>query len=126
MTTVLNHHGVSVFCISKDTVAQAAAHKARDGLPFSLWCDPDLRVIGAMGLLHHKAIQFTTFTILGVPLGFPSGSKTMAIPTTLLIDEKGIVRWIDQADDYRLRGDEARIEAALGRAFGVPPAGDGA
>lgn len=42
----------------------------------------------------------------------------MAIPTTLLLDEEGIVRWIDQADDYRLRGDRARTENALKRVYG--------
>jgi hypothetical protein len=42
----------------------------------------------------------------------------MAIPTTLILDEDGIVRWIDQAEDYRLRGDRTRTEGALREAFG--------
>ena len=33
----------------------------------------------------------------------------MAIPTTLLIDEHGTIRWIDQAEDYRLRSSEEII-----------------
>jgi hypothetical protein len=41
----------------------------------------------------------------------------MAIPTTLLVDEDGIVRWIDQADDYRIRSDTARVLTAAAEAF---------
>ena len=44
----------------------------------------------------------------------------MAIPTTLLIDEKGIIRWIDQADDYRLRSDNERVMTAVREVFGEP------
>lgn len=47
----------------------------------------------------------------------PTGYKTMAIPTTLLVDEQGVVRWIDQADAYRLCGDERRVSQALAEAF---------
>lgn len=42
----------------------------------------------------------------------------MAIPTTLILDEEGIVRWINQADDYRIRGDRERTEQALIDVFG--------
>jgi hypothetical protein len=42
----------------------------------------------------------------------------MAIPTTLLIDEEGIVRWIDQTDDYRLRSHNERILEVVESTFG--------
>lgn len=121
MSPLFARHGVRVIALSKDSVAAAAAHKLRDELPFTLLSDPELRVITAFGLLHHKAIQFTTFTVLGLPLGYPNGFVTMAIPTTLVVDERGVVRFVDQADDYRVRGDEARIREALQSAFGDAP-----
>ena len=118
MAPLFESHGVRVITLSKDTLAQARKHKETDQLPFLLLSDPDLRVIRSFGLLHEKALQFKTTTIFGVPLGVPSGKTTMAIPTTLLVDEAGVVRWIDQADDYRLRGDEARVREAVIAAFG--------
>jgi len=121
MSPLLDRHRVRVVALSKDTVAQAAAQKLRDELPFPLLSDPKLRVIEAFGLLHHKAIQFRSFSLFGIPMGYPNGFKTMAIPTTLLIDETGVVRFIDQADDYRVRGDEKRIREALQSVFGEAP-----
>ena len=53
-----------------------------------------------------------------IPLGFTPSFKTMAIPTSLLVDENGIIVWIDQADDYRLRSDNARVLQAVEAAFG--------
>lgn len=41
----------------------------------------------------------------------------MPRPATVLIDESGTIRWLDLTDDYRLRGDEERIRAAVGRVF---------
>ena len=100
--------------LSKDTVADAAMQRQRDGLTdITLLSDPDLEVIGAYGLEHHKALEFKSWTVLGIPLGLPSGYKRMAIPTSILVDAAGRVRWIDQADDYRIRGDEQRVIDAL-------------
>jgi peroxiredoxin len=84
-----------------------------------LLADPNLEVIRQYGLEHHKAIQFEKggFTLLGIPLAMVPEFKTMAIPTTLLVDEDHTIRWIDQADDYRLRSREARVLAAVDEAF---------
>ena len=70
-----------------------------------------------------SALGFATgrFTIGGIPLGLaPPSFKTMAIPTTLLVDENGRIVWIDQADDYRLRSDNGRVMGAIEAAFSEP------
>ncbi len=43
----------------------------------------------------------------------PPGLAGLPIPTTILTDEEGIVRWIDQADDYMVRSAPDRVLAAL-------------
>src|SRR5687767_8371123 len=107
MRPELERRGFAIVALSKDSVADAARQRRRDGLGFTLLADPQLEVIGAYDLLHHKAVEFSRapFTVFGIPLAMYTGRRTMAIPTTLLVDEHGIVRWIDQTDDYRLRGD---------------------
>jgi len=117
MKPLFDQYNIEVVALSKDTPEQVQSHIERDGLTITLLSDPKLNVIKDFGLLHQKAIQFKTVDVLGVPLGVPSGFPTMAIPTTLIIDEGGIVRWIDQADDYRMRGDEARVRGAVENAF---------
>lgn len=113
-------HGVEIFALSKDTVDDAAKQKKRDRIHFTLLSDPQLVVIKQYGLEHHKAIEFSTgsFTLFGIPLALVPTVKTMAIPTTILVDEDGIVRWIDQADDYRIRSDNSRIVTAIDDVFG--------
>lgn len=37
----------------------------------------------------------------------------LPIPTTILVDADGIVRWIDQAEDYMRRSDPERVLAAI-------------
>jgi hypothetical protein len=41
----------------------------------------------------------------------------MFLPASVLVDEAGVVRWIDVADDYRIRGEAGRILTALEETF---------
>ena len=120
MQPELEEHGVSVVALSMDTVEEAATHKARDGLSFTLLADPKLDVIRQYRVEHHKALGFDTGKLIvgGIPLAFTPSFKTMAIPTSLLVDENGVIRWIDQTDDYRLRSDNTRVLEAVTSAFG--------
>jgi peroxiredoxin len=119
MSPLLVQYDVRVIALSKDDQETAQAHRTRDGLHFDLLTDPDLAIIKRFGLLHEGAIEFKTWFLAGhFPMGYPTGFKQMAIPTTLILDEKGVVRWIDQADDYRIRGDQKRTEQALANIFG--------
>lgn len=117
-----DRYGVKIVALSRDTQAQVQRQQKRDSLSFTLLSDPKLAVIRQFGLVHHKGLPFKTFHLFGIPLGVPRKPQSMAIPTTLIVDQDGIVRWIDQADDYRMRGDEARIRAALADVFGEPGA----
>ena len=116
----LAKYGVSVVALSKDTVEQAANNKKRDGLTFTLLSDPELAVIKQYGVEHHKALEFSKggFTLFGIPLALVPSVKRMAIPTSLLLDEQGVIHWIDQSEDYRLRSNEQRVMEAIKAAFG--------
>ena len=101
--------------LSKDSVETAAAHKRREGISMPLLADPTLKVIRQYGVEHHRAIEVSTgkVNLFGVHLAAVPSIKTMAIPTSLLIDEDGIIRWIDQTDDYRIRSHNERILQAV-------------
>ncbi|TNE91564.1 MAG: redoxin domain-containing protein [Deltaproteobacteria bacterium] len=124
MQDELDAHGVRIVALSKDSVADVNFHHDRDGASLgqvTLLADPELAVIRTYGVEHHKAIEFSTgrFQLLGVPLALVPSVKTMAIPTTVLVDEQGIVRWIDQSEDYRLRSDNDLVLGAVRDVF--PP-----
>ena len=120
MQPELAKYGISVVVLSKDNVEEAAVHKQRDNLTFTVLSDAKLKTIRQYGIEHHKMLNFKTgtFMIYGIPLALAPSFKTMAIPTTLLVDEHGIIQWIDQADDYRIRSNNDRVLNAVGSVFG--------
>jgi peroxiredoxin len=119
MKARLADFGVEVIGVSKDSAVEAASHRVRDGLSLQLLSDSDLSVTRQFGLEHHKALEFSTvrFSIAGIPMALVPSIRTMAIPTSILVDEEGVIRWIDQSEDYRLRSDEGTVLAAIERAF---------
>ncbi len=119
MQADLEEYDVSLVALSKDTVEEAEIHKTRDKLSLLLLSDSKLEVIRQYGVEHHKALGFSTgsFTVFGLPVALTPSFKTMAIPTSLLVDENGVIQWIDQADDYRLRSSENRVLQAVENAF---------
>lgn len=119
MKDQLDAYNVEIVAISKDTPQEVRNHIARDGVKSLLLSDADLSAIRTFGLEHHKALGAATprRSIFGFPLATSYSFKTMAIPTTLLIDETGTIRWLDQSDDYRLRSDNNTIMTAIKTAF---------
>jgi peroxiredoxin len=103
--------GIRMLAISPDSVAEAATMKRKRGLAMTLLADESLAVTDRYGVRHEKAFAPNK--------GF---LRPLAIPTTILIDEWGIVRWLDQADDYRVRSDAPRVLAAVRAALGEAPA----
>jgi hypothetical protein len=70
---------------------------------------------------HQKALgadSKNTFLIFGIPFPKTFKFKSMSIPTSLLVDEEGTIRWIDQSEDYRLRASEEAVLKAVSDAFG--------
>lgn len=122
MKPIFDQFNVNVVGISGDNVEQAQAHIERDSLHFTLLADPELNVVKQYGVEHHKGLGADSkniMTILGMPLPAITQLKfkAMAIPTSLLIDEKGIIQWIDQSTDYRIRASKERIIGALENNF---------
>lgn len=98
--------GVRMVAISPDSVAEAAAMKRKQRLAMPLLSDESLAVTDRYGIRHEKA--FTPNK------GFV---RPLAIPTTILVDEGFVVRWIDQHDDFRVRSDAPRVLAAVREAL---------
>jgi hypothetical protein len=63
--------------------------------------DPALEVINLYGL-KNQAIN-----------SGPPGTPGQPVPTTILADAQGVVRWIDQSDNYQRRSDPDIVMAAV-------------
>ena len=85
---------IQMVAISPDTVDESA-RLARKGLSMPILADDTLAVTDLYGVRHPDGIAATP--------GKRGIRRPLAIPTTLLIDAEGVVRWIDRAEDYRVR-----------------------
>ena len=74
-------------------------------LDATLLADPDLALTDAFNLRNPRNIS-------------PRGLGGLPIPTTFLVDAQGIVRWIDQTDDYMLRSEPDRVLSAIREGLG--------
>ena len=88
-----------------DTPAQIRAGRGKHGAKATLLADPDLVVTTRYGLVNRPGLA-------------PGGIRRLPIPTTLLVDAEGVVRWIDQASDYAVRSHPERVLAAIWKALG--------
>ena len=98
--------GVALVALCVDTPAQIRAGKTKHGAKAVLLSDSDLAVTDLYNLRNP-----TNFAP-GKDGGLPT-FRGLPIPTTLLVDAQGIVRWIDQSTDYQVRSDPERVRAAL-------------
>ena len=103
----LDARGIQIVALSSDTVEKTASGMGKHGLRAVMLSDPDLVVTDRYNLRNPKNFALKSGII--VPL---------AIPTTFLVDGAGIVRWIDQADDYQRRSDPERVLAAIRETLG--------
>jgi peroxiredoxin len=101
----LDARGIALVAISADTPEQIRAGRAKHGARVTLLADPELAVTKQYGLLNRKGLA-------------PGGIRHLPIPTTILVDAAGIVRWIDQASDYQVRSHPDRVLAAVRRTIG--------
>jgi peroxiredoxin len=116
----LQRYGVRVVALSKDAPAAARHHRERDALRLALLCDPELRVIRQYGLEHRKALEASggrRISFFGLAVGTRPAFRNMAAPATLLVDELGVIRWIDRTDDYKIRSSPDRVLGAVQAAF---------
>ena len=101
----LDARGIELVAISSDRPDQIRAGHHKHGAKVTLLADPELAVTRQYGLLNHPGIA-------------PGGIRPLPIPTTILVDATGVVRWIDQATDYQVRSHPDRVLAAIRRTLG--------
>lgn len=107
MLPYLESKGIKLILISTDSPEQIRAGKTKHGLPGTFLSDRDLKLTRLYGLENlNRHVR-------------PPGLSGLPIPTTILVDAMGVIRWIDQADDYQVRAKPERVQAAINAALDV-------
>jgi peroxiredoxin len=86
--------------VCSDKPANIKSGRRKHGLAAVMLSDPDLAVTDRYGLRNQK-----------IQSGPPG--KPQPVPTSILADANGVVRWIDQSENYQRRSDPDVVLAAL-------------
>jgi peroxiredoxin len=95
-----------VVAISPDSPGAIEKGMAKHGLQAVMLSDRNADIIDAFGIRNQ-----------GVHSGIPGGAKVLPIPTTVLSDASGIVRWVDQSENYQRRSDPDYVLRAVREAL---------
>jgi peroxiredoxin len=102
----LDANGVELVTVCSDTPEQIRKGMGKHGSRAVMVADHHLEVTRLYGLENTA------------PKVKPPGVRGLPIPTTIFVDSEGIVRWIDQADDYQVRSQPDRVLGAIQSALG--------
>jgi peroxiredoxin len=108
----LDARGIAIVTVCSDSAEQIRRGRAKHALQAIMLPDPDLAITDRYKLRNPKNFAPKPGLIIPLP-----------IPTTILVDAYGIVRWIDQATDYMHRSDPERVLRAIREALGQRPTG---
>ena len=98
---------MKVLAICTDTPESIAESRSKHGLGGTFLADPELKIADLFGLRNmNTAVR-------------PRGLPGLPIPTTLMLDAEGVVRWKDQSRDYMQRSDPDYVRKALGDHFSL-------
>lgn len=89
---------MQILAISPDPNAKSQELAERLKARYRFLTDRDLAVTRRYGLLH---------------AGGGNKRQDVPIPTTVVIDRRGIVRWLSIADNYQVRPDPADVARAV-------------
>jgi peroxiredoxin len=112
----LREGGIELIAVSPQQPDGSLSTQEANELSFSVVSDPGNRLAKALGILTEPTADARAAQLsLGVDLTQVNadGTTTIPMPTTLVVDTEGIVRWIDVHADYTTRSEVSDIRAAI-------------
>lgn len=91
-------YGVEIYAVSIAPPEINRSLRQRVGADYIFLSDPDGSVLDQLNIDHHTPN--------------PTG-KDIPIPTQILVDKEGIIRWIYQPSNYRIRAKPEAVIAVL-------------
>ena len=92
--------GVQIVTVCTDKPEKIRAGRSKHGLQATMLADPELAVTDRYGL-RNQLVQ------TGPP------GRAQPVPTSILADADGVIRWIDQSENYQRRSDPDYVLGAL-------------
>ena len=96
----LDARGIQLIALCADTPEEIRKGRTKHGARAVMLSDPELEVTTRYNLRNERNLS-------------PRGLGALPIPATFLVDADGIVRWIDQSEDYQVRSHPDRVLGAI-------------
>lgn len=112
----LDATGATLVAISPQKPDGSLSMQETNALTFTVLSDPGNRIAGALGILTaptEDAVDAQTALGLDLTAVNADGTRTIPMPTTVIVDAAGTIRWIDVHPDYATRSEPEQILEAL-------------
>ena len=109
--------GIELIAISPEKPDNSLTMTEKNELAFTVLSDPGNQMASKLGILTAPTEDARAAQIsLGVDLAKRNADGTYGVPmpTVLIVDAEGVIRWIDVHPNYATRTETAQILAALG------------
>jgi peroxiredoxin len=112
----LRERGVSLIAVSPQKPDASLSAQETNELEFSVLSDPGNQIATQLGILTHpndgarKSQQALGIDVAGSNI---DGTDNVAMPTVVLVDPTGVIRWIDVHPNYTTRTEPADILNAV-------------
>ena len=116
LVPVLAERGVELIAVSPQKPDGSLSSAESNDLTYSVASDPGNQLAVALGILTEPSAESIAAQIeLGLDLTEVNddGGKTLPMPTVVVVDATGVVRWIDVHPNYSTRSEVADILAAV-------------
>jgi peroxiredoxin len=102
----LDKHEIQIVTVCTDTPEKVKAGHAKHGLQATMLSDRTLEVTDLYGL-RNQAVN-----------SGPPGVPGQPVPTTILVGADGVIRWMDQSENYQRRSEPDYVLGAIRQHLG--------
>jgi alkyl hydroperoxide reductase subunit AhpC len=121
LVPALAERGIPLIAISPQTPDWSLSTQETKELTFTILSDPGNQIAGQLGILTAPSAGTRGAQLqLGLDLTQVNADRTTALPmpTVIVADAAGVIRWIDVHPDYSTRTEPGQILQAITQATG--------
>jgi peroxiredoxin len=116
LVPALAERGVALIAVSPQWPDGSLTMQETNELTFAVLSDPGNKLAAGLGILTAPAEDAVTAQAsLGLDVAEVNadGTRTLPMPTVVVLDAAGVIRWIDVHPDYTTRSEVGQILAAV-------------